>query len=174
MISESAYLYCKEDISLIENYEQAISDKTQTWDCHHRLETDLVLSKAELIKQDKYLNVPANELIFLTHGEHMKLHMQGKNNPFYNKQHSEETKRKQSERKQEYYKSHSSWNKGGKTSEETKRKQSERKQEYYKSHSPWNKGKKGVQKSWNKGKKGAQQAWNKGMTKEEMKNYKKK
>lgn len=26
--------FCKEDPSMIENYDKAIADKTQTWDCH--------------------------------------------------------------------------------------------------------------------------------------------
>ena len=37
MINEGcAKKYCCEDLSLIENYELAINDQTQTWDCHHR------------------------------------------------------------------------------------------------------------------------------------------
>ena len=40
MISENQVKkYCREDISLIENYDKAINDKTQTWDCHHRKES---------------------------------------------------------------------------------------------------------------------------------------
>ncbi len=93
--------YCCEEISLIENYEKAANDKTQTWHCHHRLESDLGLSIDELIEQNKYYNVPASELIFLTSSEHQKLHRanekhRGKDAPFYNKHHSEETKKKQS------------------------------------------------------------------------------
>lgn len=34
--------YCCEDISLIENYEKAVNDKTQTWCCHHKLEIELL------------------------------------------------------------------------------------------------------------------------------------
>jgi len=30
--------FCCEDLSLIENYDLAISDTNQTWHCHHRLE----------------------------------------------------------------------------------------------------------------------------------------
>lgn len=68
--------YCCEDISLIENYEQAINDKDHTWHCHHRLEIqgDNVLTMNNLKKLDLYLNRPANELIFLTASEHHKLH----------------------------------------------------------------------------------------------------
>ena len=28
--------FCCDDPSLIENYDKAINDTTQTWDCHHR------------------------------------------------------------------------------------------------------------------------------------------
>ena len=37
MISETkAKLYCKDDISLIENYEQAVNDPINKWVIHHR------------------------------------------------------------------------------------------------------------------------------------------
>lgn len=69
-------LFCNEDISLIENYEQAAADIMQTWHCHHRLEIqdEIILSKNELIRQNLYFNRPASELIFLTKSEHMQLH----------------------------------------------------------------------------------------------------
>ena len=36
MISEfSAKCYCIDDISLIQNYDNAIADTNQTWECHH-------------------------------------------------------------------------------------------------------------------------------------------
>ena len=42
MINErSAHLFCKDDISKIENYELAKNDTSQTWDIHHRLELTL-------------------------------------------------------------------------------------------------------------------------------------
>ena len=75
--------YCCEDPHLIENYNDAINDKTQTWDCHHRLEIDLDKTGKELEELGLYYNRPANELIFLTHNEHIKLHTTGKNNPMY-------------------------------------------------------------------------------------------
>ena len=34
-------MYCKVDISKIENYDKAMSDTEQVWDCHHRLEFTL-------------------------------------------------------------------------------------------------------------------------------------
>ena len=60
MIRKNVQNFCCEDISLIENYEQAISDKTQTWDCHHRSETDLGLSRDELIERNLYYDVAAD------------------------------------------------------------------------------------------------------------------
>ena len=89
MISETkAKRYCKDDISLIENYEQAINDNTQKWHCHHRRES--VYTKKGLIEIGEYYHRPAIELIFLTNSEHMKLHNIGKH-------HSEKTKKKMSE-----------------------------------------------------------------------------
>lgn len=75
MISNSAFKYCVEDITKIENYELAIKDE-QDWDCHHRLEIqeDKILTPQELIEQGLYYNRPASELIFLTKSEHTKLH----------------------------------------------------------------------------------------------------
>ena len=49
MISENhTKAFCKDDISLIENYDKAIADKTQVWHCHHRRET--IFSKSDLMK----------------------------------------------------------------------------------------------------------------------------
>ena len=75
--------YCCEDASLIENYQKAIEDDTQTWHCHHRLEIcdengkerSLQKSRDELIAENLYYNRPASELIFLTKSEHRSLHM---------------------------------------------------------------------------------------------------
>ena len=64
--------FCKDDISLIENYDKAIYDKEQTWDCHHRRE--LEIPRKELIEKNEYYNRPARELIFLTNSEHRALH----------------------------------------------------------------------------------------------------
>lgn len=38
MICKGMERYCCEDISKIENYEEAVADTTQMWHCHHRLE----------------------------------------------------------------------------------------------------------------------------------------
>ena len=96
--------YCDKP-EFIENYDLAISDTTQTWHCHHRLEE--FVSKKWLIEHNDYYNVSPNELIFLTKSEHIRLHR--KDNKF-----SEETKRKMSKSQ-----------KGKKLSEEAKRKVSE-------------------------------------------------
>lgn len=74
MINETqAKRYCCEDISLIENYTEAITD-SKMWDLHHRAETDEVLTKKELIAQGRYRKRPASELIFLTRAAHRQLH----------------------------------------------------------------------------------------------------
>ena len=115
--------FCKDDLNLIENYDKAISDTTQVWDCHHRLEIELNVSRQQLKDMGRYFNVPANELIFLTHSDHRRLHatgkqqsevtrekrsiamkgkpapMKGKPAPWHAHPKSEETKRKMSEKK---------------------------------------------------------------------------
>ena len=66
----------------IENYELAKGDGFVNWDVHHRLEThtsdgvrrSVDLSVKELIALGTYYDRPASELIFLKHGDHMKLH----------------------------------------------------------------------------------------------------
>jgi len=99
MIKESnAIKYCKDDILKIENYEKAINDTDQMWDCHHRLELTLdgefAHSAKELQRLGMYYHRPYFELIFLTHAEHQRIHHTGKNNPLYGKNHSEEAKAK--------------------------------------------------------------------------------
>ena len=114
MISESqSHKFCRDDISKIENYEEAINDTTQTWHLHHKLELtldgELALTVSQLKMHDMYYNRPYYELIFLTPTEHRRLHMEGKH-------HSEETRGKISESL-----------KGQHPSEETKKKMSEAK-----------------------------------------------
>lgn len=68
---------CCEDITLIENYEQAINDEKETWTCHHRREIQdgiMIWTSEELIKLGQYFNVKAEELIFLRESEHRKIH----------------------------------------------------------------------------------------------------
>ena len=91
MIStRTAKAYCRDDISLIENYDKAIADKTQVWDCHHRRET--IYSRSGLIEIGEYYTRPACELIFLTPLEHHRLHNLGTH-------HSAEARKKISESK---------------------------------------------------------------------------
>ena len=127
------YCFCRTP-ELIENYDKAIADTTQTWQCHHRLETHnsdgerrlVDISKAELIALGMYYDRPPEELIFLTALEHKRLHNIEKPKSEEHKRKiaetlkghtvSEETKKKLSEAK-----------KGKHPSEETKRKISEAK-----------------------------------------------
>ena len=79
MINEKfAKRYCSEDISLIENYHQAISDKEKMWDVHHRSECDsegrTLFTKKQLIDMNLYFKRPAKELIFVTKSMHWKIH----------------------------------------------------------------------------------------------------
>ena len=70
--------YCSEDISLIENYREAIADQTRTWDIHHRRECDengrTLFTGKQLIEIGLYFKRPASELIFVTRSMHWKLH----------------------------------------------------------------------------------------------------
>ena len=113
MISEDkrhAKLWCCEEISKIENYEQAINDKSQIWVCHHRLELhpdgSIRFTEESLQKLGLYENRPACELIFLPFGLHSTLHniarkeyisFVGNNNPMFGKSHTSESKQKISE-----------------------------------------------------------------------------
>ena len=113
MISEiNANAYCIDDISQIENYEEAISDTNNSWICHHRLEASpdgVEHTREELKSMGLYYHRPASELIFLTKREHSQLHqktsagirtIQAMLNSRVRK-HSMETKKKISEAKKE-------------------------------------------------------------------------
>lgn len=145
----NAKKFCCEDISLIENYEEAKNDTTHRWVTHHRLEThtsdgerrSVDLSREELKALGMYYNRPASELIFMKNSDHSKLNegkhrteeakrkmaeakkgkYTGEDSPNYGKHHSEEAKRKMSEAK----KGKPSPNKGKKMSEAQKKKLSE-------------------------------------------------
>lgn len=139
--------FCK-DFTKIENYEKAVNDTTQTWVCHHRLETHnsdgerrlVDISMKELIALNMYYDRPPEELIFMTALEHKRLHNKGKPR-------SEETKKKLSEalkgrkcgpHSDETKKKISEANKGKKRTSEQKKKMSEA----HKGQIAWNKGKK--------------------------------
>ncbi len=127
--------FCKDDISLIENYEKALNDSENIYDIHHRLEIDLNVSRQYLIDHDLYYNRPASELIFLTHSEHQKLHKKEVH-------HSVEIRQKMSEAHKgkklsnehcdhikggisKYYEDHDGYWKNKKLSNETKQKMSD-------------------------------------------------
>lgn len=116
MINESqARKYCREDITLIKNYAEAIADATQTWICHHRnAEPFTGFCTKDLKKMNMYYQRPASELMFVTRSEHKTIHNKGttqseetrkklsnshrgKASPFKGKHHSEESRKKLSE-----------------------------------------------------------------------------
>ena len=69
--------YCKNP-ELIENYNKAIIDTENIWECHHKLEAFFTMK--ELIEMDRYYNVPARELIFVKNRkEHLRWPHKGKN-----------------------------------------------------------------------------------------------
>lgn len=72
--------YCTKP-ELIENYNLAIADKTQVWDCHHRNER--FYAQDELISLGLYCNCPPCELIFLTPREHCSTYHVAKNPASY-------------------------------------------------------------------------------------------
>src|SRR5574344_72567 len=80
--------YCS-DYQNIENYEEALTSPLR-YDLHHRLEISEMQSRSDLIFLHLYYHRPPEELIFLEHGEHQRLHKEGKNM-------SAETRKKMSE-----------------------------------------------------------------------------
>lgn len=129
MISiRKAKKYCKEDISLIENYDIAVADTKNRWIIHHRDEVKIlplgirVNRSVEYLKENgRYYNCPANELIFMLQKDHARVHFTGhtynkgrtmpdeqrlkcarpaEQNGMFGKHHSEETRNKISESKQ--------------------------------------------------------------------------
>ena len=108
---ELAKKYCCEDISKIENYEQAAASP-ETWDCHHRAEILPCgnFSSEDLKFFDLYYSRLASELVFLTKSDHHRLHAinmtkkwknllskNAKLNGMIGKHHTENTKKKMSE-----------------------------------------------------------------------------
>ena len=81
MINEKcAKCYCSEDVSLIENYQEAIADEERTWDIHHRQECDengkTLFTCKQLKEMGLYFNRPASELVFVTRSMHKMLHIE--------------------------------------------------------------------------------------------------
>lgn len=79
MINNSkAKLFCRDDISLIENYNEAIADTENVWVCHHRLELTLdgefANSAEDLIRHGMYYKRPYFELIWLPKRVHKQMH----------------------------------------------------------------------------------------------------
>ena len=56
---------------LIENYDKAVADETQTWEVHHRLEC--CFTQKFLEEMGLYYDVEPEALIFLTKSEHSKI-----------------------------------------------------------------------------------------------------
>ena len=69
--------YCRHP-ELIENYEKAIADNTQTWEVHHRLEC--CFTQKFLVDMGLYYDVEPEALIFLTRAEHGKIDSKCKRN----------------------------------------------------------------------------------------------
>lgn len=133
------FVYCRDDISLIENYDKALADNFKGWLIHHKLETqdkwgrqrDEEIPSNVLRFLGLYYFRPANELIWLSNSEHSYLHGIRRSHSeeqnakisatLKGKRKSEETKRKMSAAQ----KGKPSCMKGKHHSDETKRKMSE-------------------------------------------------
>jgi hypothetical protein len=109
MIANIKFLekYCKE-YTQIENYAEAVKSPLK-YDLHHRLEISEMQSASDLKFLHLYYHRPPEELIFLEHGEHVRLHnmnmstdtrqrisesQKGDKNPMFGKHLSAETKQK--------------------------------------------------------------------------------
>ena len=68
--------FCCEPLENIENFQEAVNDKTQQWCLHHRLEIgeDYENTEEQLKMMGLYYNRPACELIYLPMGIHTSLH----------------------------------------------------------------------------------------------------
>lgn len=106
MISKQVKWICR-DYTEIENYNEAISDTTQIWTCHHKKEIEDCKNVKQLKEEGLYYNRPSEELVFLRRSEHIKLHRLNDSEEtrkkridnhvgMKGKQHSEETKLKMS------------------------------------------------------------------------------
>ena len=88
--TKHAKSYCSEDISLIENYHQAIADEKRMWEIHHRRECDsegrTLFTCKQLIEMGLYFKRPASELVFVTRAMHWKLHREMREKNWKNRQ----------------------------------------------------------------------------------------
>ena len=84
MISESqAKKYCRDDISKIKGYAEAVADKKHLWICHHiNGEPFTGFSRNDLEKMNMLYNRPASELKFVTSKMHNNLHDAGSTTRF--------------------------------------------------------------------------------------------
>lgn len=98
--------YCDE-FWLIENYDKAIADTSQTWICHHKKEISDKLTHKELKEMNLLYHRQPEELIFVTAKEHAAIHdfksnlkrdIAGNKNPMFGKKHSNATKKLMSKR----------------------------------------------------------------------------
>lgn len=87
----------------IENYEK-YRFSNEKIDCHHKREISEGKSAQQLMDEGLYYGVPASDLIFLLHSQHLSLHnkcknMSGEKNPMFGKHRtfSEETLKKMSD-----------------------------------------------------------------------------
>lgn len=91
------------ELTKIENYSHAVADNFIGWAIHHRLELndDGTVNKPRetLILENLYYCRPADELIFLTSSDHVKLHLKAKHSNKPPVKASESTKQKQSKAK---------------------------------------------------------------------------
>ena len=109
--------YCT-DYQNIENYEEAVKSQLK-YDLHHRLEISENKSASDLKFLHLYYHRPPEELIFLEHGEHQRLHkaniseetrqklseaLKGEKCYMYGKPKSAETRQKISENNCRYWK----------------------------------------------------------------------
>lgn len=101
---------CSEENEKIENYEKAAADNFKGWDLHHRLGTHtedgekrpVNISREELKKMNLYYNRPANELIYLPHDEHIRLHHLGVRGEIQENTYYAKNRDKACERQREY------------------------------------------------------------------------
>lgn len=75
---KSLYAYCLGDFTKIEGYDRAMSDNSDRWIIHHRLELNddgtIRYTARQLEALDLYYHRPPEELLILTNKEHGILH----------------------------------------------------------------------------------------------------